>query len=159
MPLEGEYEPSPAQWVREQVELYESSGGTRGTTLWDTGLPVVIVTMRGAKSGRIRKIPLMRVEHEGRYAAVASKGGFPRHPVWYFNVKSDPHVELQDGAVRHDMTAREVTGSEKAEWWERAVAAYPPYAEYQEKTDRVIPVFVLEPVHGAEPTDTTHHAL
>ncbi|MFE7114222.1 nitroreductase family deazaflavin-dependent oxidoreductase [Streptomyces sp. NPDC057654] len=145
MPLEGEYGPHPVQWVREQVELYESSGGTRGTTLWDTGLPVVIVTMRGARSGKIRKIPLMRVEHEGRYAAVASNGGFPRHPVWYFNVKSDPNVELQDGAVRQTMTAREITGEEKAEWWERAVAAFPPYVEYQKKTDRVIPVFVLEP--------------
>ncbi|KWT59071.1 nitroreductase [Streptomyces albus subsp. albus] len=145
MPLEGVYEPSPAQWVRDQVELYESSGGTRGATLWDTGLPVVILTTRGAKSGRLRKVPLMRVEHEGRYAAVASKGGFPRHPVWYFNLKANPHVELQDGAVRQDMTAREVTGEEKAEWWERAVAAFPMYAEYQEKADRVIPVFVLEP--------------
>ncbi|MGW2816070.1 nitroreductase family deazaflavin-dependent oxidoreductase [Streptomyces sp. NPDC001415] len=153
MPLEGEYAPSPAQWVREQVELYESSGGTQGATLWDTGLPVVILTTRGAKSGKIRKIPLMRVEHEGRYAAVASKGGFPRHPVWYFNVKSNPHVELQDGSVRQDMTAREITGDEKAEWWERAVAAYPPYAEYQEKTDRVIPVFVLEPASATGPAD------
>ncbi|MFD4656919.1 nitroreductase family deazaflavin-dependent oxidoreductase [Kitasatospora sp. NPDC058444] len=145
MPLEGEYEPSPAQWVRDQVELYESSGGTRGTTLWETGLPVVIVTMRGAKSGRIRKIPLMRVEHKGRYAAVASKGGFPQHPAWYSNLKADPHVELQDGPERRAMTARELTGDEKARWWQRAVAAYPPYAEYQEKTHRVIPVFVLEP--------------
>nr|WP_323747673.1 nitroreductase family deazaflavin-dependent oxidoreductase [Catenulispora rubra] len=145
MPLEGEYEPSPAQWVREQVELYESSDGTQGGTLWDTGLPIVVLTTRGAKTGKIRKIPLMRVEHEGRYAAVASKGGFPQHPVWYFNVTSDPHVELQDGAARLEMTAREITGDEKAEWWERAVAAYPAYAEYQEKTDRVIPVFVLEP--------------
>ncbi|GAA0979056.1 nitroreductase family deazaflavin-dependent oxidoreductase [Acrocarpospora macrocephala] len=153
MPLEGEYEPSPAQWVREQVALYESSGGTQGTTLWDTGLPVVILTTRGAKSGKIRKIPLMRVEHEGRYAAVASKGGFPRHPVWYFNVKSDPHVALQDGSVRQDMKAREITGNEKAEWWERAVAAYPPYAEYQEKANRVIPVFVLEPVSAAGSAD------
>jgi F420H(2)-dependent quinone reductase len=145
MPLEGDYEPSPAQWVRDQVELYERSGGTEGTTLWDTGLPVVIVTMRGSKSGKIRKVPLMRVEHEGRYAAVASKGGLPRHPVWYSNLKADPHVELQDGAERRDMVAREVDGDEKAEWWERAVAAFPPYAEYQEKTERVIPVFVLEP--------------
>ncbi|MGH8869901.1 MAG: nitroreductase family deazaflavin-dependent oxidoreductase [Actinomycetes bacterium] len=144
MPLEGEYEPSTRQWVREQVELYESSGGTQGTTLRDTGLPVVIVTTRGAKSGKIRKVPLMRVEHDGRYAAVASKGGSPRHPVWYFNLKSDPHVEVQDGPVRKDMTAREITGDEKAAWWKRAVATYPPYAEYQEKTDRVIPVFVLE---------------
>ncbi|WP_271223602.1 nitroreductase family deazaflavin-dependent oxidoreductase [Streptosporangium carneum] len=145
MPLEGEYGPSPARWIREQVELYESSGGTRGTTLWDTGLPVVILTTRGARSGRLRKIPLMRVEHEGRYAAVASKGGFPRHPDWYFNLRSDPHVELRDGAVCQDMTAREVSGDERAEWWERAVAAYPTYAEYQEETDRVIPVFVLDP--------------
>ncbi|BCM65468.1 MULTISPECIES: nitroreductase family deazaflavin-dependent oxidoreductase [Streptomyces] len=146
MPLEGEYEPSPTQWVREQVELYESSGGTKGTTLRDTGLPVIVLTTRGAKSGKIRKTPLMRVEHEGRYAAVASVGGAPRHPVWYFNVKSDPHVELQDGPVKRDMRAREVTGAEKAEWWERAVAAFPPYAEYQEKTSREIPVFVLEPL-------------
>ncbi|MCX4513809.1 nitroreductase family deazaflavin-dependent oxidoreductase [Streptomyces sp. NBC_01619] len=149
MPLEGEYEPSPEQWVREQVELYESSGGTKGTTLMDTGLPVIVLTTRGAKSGKIRKSPLMRVEHEGRYAVVASKGGLPSHPVWYFNIKADPHVELQDGPVRQDMTAREVTGDEKAEWWERAVAAYPPYAEYQEKTDRVIPVFVLEASAGS----------
>ncbi|MEU3573151.1 nitroreductase family deazaflavin-dependent oxidoreductase [Kitasatospora sp. NPDC036755] len=148
MPLEGEYEPSTAQWVRDQVELYESSGGTQGTTLLDTGLPVVILTMRGARSGKIRKAPVMRVEHEGRYAAVASKGGFPQHPEWYRNISADPHVELQDGPVRQDMTAREVTGDERAEWWERAVAAFPPYAEYQEKTDRVIPVLVLEPVRG-----------
>ncbi|WP_433454703.1 nitroreductase family deazaflavin-dependent oxidoreductase [Streptomyces sp. CA-142005] len=146
MPLEGEYEPSPTQWVREQVELYESSGGTKGTTLLDTGLPVVVLTSRGAKSGKIRKTPLMRVEHEGAYALVASLGGAPKHPVWYFNITSDPHVELQDGPVKQDMRAREVTGEEKARWWERAVAAYPPYADYQEKTSREIPVFVLEPV-------------
>ncbi|MFJ9735731.1 nitroreductase family deazaflavin-dependent oxidoreductase [Streptomyces sp. NPDC101169] len=148
MPLEGEYEPSPTQWVREQVELYESSGGTKGTTLRDTGLPVIVLTTRGARSGKIRKTPLMRVEHEGRYAAVASLGGAPKHPVWYFNVKSDPHVELQDGADKRDMRAREVTGAEKDEWWERAVAAFPPYADYQRKTSREIPVFVLEPVDG-----------
>ncbi|MEW2283938.1 nitroreductase family deazaflavin-dependent oxidoreductase [Streptomyces sp. NPDC047841] len=146
MPLEGEYEPSPTQWVREQVELYESSGGTKGTTLLDTGLPVIVLTTRGAKSGKIRKTPLMRVEHEGRYAAVASLGGAPKHPVWYFNVKSDPHVELQDGPVKRDMRAREVTGAEKDQWWERAVAAYPAYAEYQTKTSREIPLFVLEPL-------------
>ncbi|WP_031046551.1 nitroreductase family deazaflavin-dependent oxidoreductase [Streptomyces sp. NRRL F-5650] len=145
MPLDGEYEPSPTQWVREQVELYESSGGTKGTTLRDTGLPVIVLTTRGARSGKLRKTPLMRVEHEGRYAAVASLGGAPKHPVWYFNVLADPHVELQDGPVKQDMTAREVTGAEKAEWWERAVAAFPSYADYQEKTDREIPVFVLEP--------------
>jgi deazaflavin-dependent oxidoreductase (nitroreductase family) len=148
MPLEGEYEPSPTQWVREQVELYESSGGREGTTLRDTGWPVVVLTSRGARSGKLRKTPLMRVEHEGRYAVVASLGGSPKHPVWYYNLKADPHVELQDGPVKRDMTAREVTGTEKAEWWERAVAAFPPYAEYQAKTDREIPVFVLDPVDG-----------
>ncbi|NEC28227.1 nitroreductase family deazaflavin-dependent oxidoreductase [Streptomyces sp. SID8111] len=145
MPLEGEYEPSPTQWVREQVELYESSGGTKGTTLRDTGLPVVVLTTLGARSGKLRKTPVMRVEHEGRYAAVASLGGAPKHPVWYHNIKAHPRVELQDGSVRRDMTAREITGEEKAEWWKRAVEAFPPYAEYQQKTDREIPVFVLEP--------------
>ncbi|MGW7402641.1 nitroreductase family deazaflavin-dependent oxidoreductase [Streptomyces sp. NPDC054833] len=145
MPLEGEYEPSPTQWVRDQVELYESSGGTKGTTLLDTGLPVILLTTLGARSGKIRKTPLMRVEHDGRYAVVASQGGAPNHPVWYFNVKADPRVELQDGPVKRDMTARELTGDEKAVWWDRAVAAYPPYAEYQEKTSRAIPVFLLEP--------------
>lgn len=148
MPLEGEYEPSPTQWVREQVELYESSGGTEGTTLMDTGMPVILLTTLGAKSGSIRKTPLMRVEHDGRYAAVASLGGAPKHPVWYHNVKADPRVELQDGPAKRDFRAREVTGAEKDEWWERAVAAYPPYADYQKKTDRVIPLFVLEPVDG-----------
>ncbi|MER5525530.1 nitroreductase family deazaflavin-dependent oxidoreductase [Streptomyces sp. NPDC002677] len=148
MPLEGEYEPSPTAWVREQVELYESSGGTKGTTLMDTGMPVILLTTLGVKSGKIRKTPLMRVEHDGKYAVVASQGGAPKHPVWYFNIKSQPHVELQDGAVKQDMTAREITGAEKAEWWERAVAAYPPYADYQKKTSREIPVFVLEPQQG-----------
>jgi deazaflavin-dependent oxidoreductase (nitroreductase family) len=145
MPLDGEYEPSTIDWVREQVERYEASGGTEATTLRDTGLPVVVVTSRGAKSGKLRKNPLMRVEHEGRYAAVASMGGQPTHPVWYYNLLADPHVELQDGPVRRDMVAREVTGAEKAEWWERAVAAFPPYAEYQRRTEREIPLFVLEP--------------
>lgn len=145
MPLIGEYEPSTQKWVRDQVEQYESSGGTEATTLSDTGLPVIILTTTGAKSGKIRKTALMRVEHDGAYAAVASQGGAPRHPVWYFNLVADPHVELQDGPVRRDMTAREVTGAEKAVWWERSVAAYPPYAEYQQRTDREIPVFVVEP--------------
>lgn len=144
-PLSGEYEPSPAQWVRDQVELYERSGGTEGTTLRDTGLPVVIVTTRGTKSGKLRKVPLMRVEHDGCYAAVASMGGAPKHPVWYFNVLADPHVEVQDGPRRWDMIAREVTGDEKKVWWDRAVAAFPNYADYQKKTEREIPVFVLEP--------------
>ena len=145
MPLEGEYEPSPTQWVRDQVELYEGSGGKEGTTLADTGLPVVILTTRGARSGKIRKTPLMRVEHDGRYAVVASLGGAPKNPVWYHNVQSDPRVELQDGPNRREYTAREITGEEKARWWERAVAAYPAYADYQRKTDREIPVFVLDP--------------
>lgn len=141
MPLEGEYEPSPTKWVRDQVELYEGSGGTKGTTI--RGLPVIVLTTRGAKSGKIRKSPLMRVEHDGEYAAVASLGGSPKHPVWYFNVTADPRVELRDGTVRQDMIAREVTGEEKAAWWTRAVEAFPDYADYQRKTDREIPVFVL----------------
>ena len=144
MPLSGEYQPSPEQWVRDQVELYEGSGGTEGTTL--RGMPVVILSTLGAKSGKLRKIPLMRVEHDGAYAAVASLGGAPKHPVWYFNMLANPVVELQDGPVKQDMKAREVTGEEKAAWWERAVAAFPDYADYQRRTDREIPVFVLEPV-------------
>ncbi len=131
--------------MRDQVKLYESSGGTQGTTLRDTGLPVVIVTILGANSGKVRKTPVMRVEHDGRYAMVASKGGAPQHPVWYYNVRANPRVELQDGPQKQDMIAREASGDERAEWWKRAVAAYPPYAEYQEKTTREIPVFVLEP--------------
>src|SRR6201987_4256181 len=145
MPVEGEYEPSTAAWVRDQVELYESSGGTQGTTLRDTGLPVVIVTNLGASRGKVRKTPGMRVEQDGRYAMVAPKGGAPAHPVWYYNVRANPRVELQDGPRKQDMTAREVSGEERAEWWKRAVAAYPPYAEYQTKTARQIPGFVLEP--------------
>jgi F420H(2)-dependent quinone reductase len=143
MPLDGEYEPSTQAWVRDQVELYEGSGGTEGTML--RGMPVVIITNRGVRSGKLRKTPVMRVEHEGRYAAVASKGGSPTHPVWYYNLVADPHVELQDGPVKTDMVARLVTGDEKAAWWDRAVAAYPDYADYQTKTTREIPVFVLEP--------------
>jgi deazaflavin-dependent oxidoreductase (nitroreductase family) len=142
MPLEGEYQPSTAEWVRNQVEKYEGSGGTEGTTL--RGMPVIILTNRGARSGKIRKTPLMRVEHDGTYAVVASQGGAPTHPVWYYNLVADPHVELQDGPVRSDMVARQVTGEEKALWWDRAVAAYPDYADYQKRTDREIPVFVIE---------------
>ncbi|MGO8886435.1 MAG: nitroreductase family deazaflavin-dependent oxidoreductase [Streptosporangiaceae bacterium] len=145
MPIEGEYEPSSQAWVRDQVELYESSGGTQGTTLMDTGLPVVIITSLGARSGKVRKTPLMRVEHDGCYAAVASQGGAPTHPYWYYNFRAHPRVELQDGPRKQDRIAREVTGDERAQWWERAVAAYPSYAEYQQKTARQIPVFVLEP--------------
>jgi deazaflavin-dependent oxidoreductase (nitroreductase family) len=143
MPIQGEYEPSSTDWVREQVEEYERSGGTKGTSL--RGMPVIILTSRGAKSGKVRKTPLMRVEHEGEYAVVASQGGAPTHPVWYYNLVADPRVELQDGPAKADKVAREVTGQEKAVWWERAVAAYPDYADYQKKTDRPIPVFVLEP--------------
>lgn len=145
MPIEDEYEPSPRRWVREQVELFEGSGGTQGTTLLDTGLPVVIVTNVGARTAKVRKTPLMRVEHDGRYAAVASMGGAPTHPVWYHNLRANPKVQVQDGPVRLEMVARELSGAEREQWWQRAVAAYPPYAEYQAKTTRLIPVFVLEP--------------
>jgi deazaflavin-dependent oxidoreductase (nitroreductase family) len=144
VPVHGEYAPSPARWVRDQVDEYENSGGTEGTTLLDTGLPVVIVTNVGARTGKVRKTPLMRVEHDGKYAAVGSMGGAPKHPVWYYNLRANPQVEVQDGPKRIDMVARELTGSEREQWWERAVAAYPPYAEYQQKTSRQIPVFVLE---------------
>jgi F420H(2)-dependent quinone reductase len=149
MPVDGEYEPSSQGWVRDQVELYENSGGTQGTTLRDTGLPVVIITNRGARSGKVRKTPLMRVEHDGRYAAVASQGGAPSHPLWYHNFRADRRVELQDGPHKWDMVARELTGDERAEWWARAVAAFPPYADYQRRTARQIPVFVLERVGPA----------
>jgi len=143
MPLEGEYEPSPAQWVREQVDTYEGSRGRFGNTLRDTGLAVIIVTTRGSRSGKLRKTPLMRVEHDGEYALVASKGGSPTHPVWYHNLKANPAaVTIQDGPEPFDAQVREVSGGDRAEWWQRAVAAYPPYAEYQTKTDREIPVFV-----------------
>lgn len=143
MPLTGEYELSPSDWVRKQTEQIMETGTTEGLQVMDR--PIILVTMRGAKSGKLRKVPLMRVEHDGSYAIVASKGGAPENPVWYANVKAEPHVELQDGTVTKDYTAREITGDEKATWWERAVAAYPEYAEYQKKTDRPIPVFLLEP--------------
>src|SRR4051812_10182595 len=136
MALDGEYEPSPRPDVREQVELYERSGGTEGTTRH--GLPVILLTTRGAKTGKLRKIPLMRVEHEGTYAAVASLGGAPKNPVWYYNVLADPHVELQDGPQVWEMTAREISGEERSAWWERCVAAFPNYAEYQTRTEREI---------------------
>lgn len=146
MPLHGEYEPSTSQRSRDQVALYESSGGTEGLTL--NGLPVIVLTTLGAKTGKLRKTPLMRVEHDGEYAVVASQGGAPKHPVWYFNLVKDAHVELQDGPVKRDYVAREVTGDEKAEWWQRSVDAYPPYADYQKKTSREIPLFVLTPVNA-----------
>jgi deazaflavin-dependent oxidoreductase (nitroreductase family) len=144
MPLTGEYEPSTSDWARENAEKYMESGGTEGTEL--QGKPVILLTTIGAKSGKIRKTPLMRVEHNGEYAVVASLGGAPKHPVWYHNIKKNPRVELQDGSTTGDYDAREVSGDEKAAWWERAVEAWPDYAEYQKKTDREIPVFVLTPV-------------
>lgn len=143
MPLEGEYEPPAAQWVREQVEEYEGSGGTSGVMLH--GRPTVIVTSKGARSGKLRKNPVMRVERDGAYAAVASKGGAPENPSWYRNPVDHPLVELQDATVKGDFTARELSGDERATWWERAVEAFPNYAQYQESTDREIPVFLLEP--------------
>jgi deazaflavin-dependent oxidoreductase (nitroreductase family) len=143
MPIEGEYEPSEWDWVREQVAEYEASGGQRANTLMDTGLPIIIVTTKGRNSGKVRKLGLMRVEHDGEYALVASKGGMDEHPGWYYNLVADPTaLEIQDGPEPHDYVAREVTGDEKAEWWARAVAEYPPYDEYQAATDRVIPVLV-----------------
>lgn len=144
MPLSGEYAPSPWDWAREQAEKYEQSGGTEATDM--KGKPIIVLTTIGAKTGKLRKTPLMRVEHDGEYAIVASLGGAPKHPVWYHNVVKNPRVELQDGAVTREYDAREVFGDEKAVWWERAVQAWPDYAEYQKKTDRQIPVFVLTPV-------------
>jgi deazaflavin-dependent oxidoreductase (nitroreductase family) len=146
VPLTGEYEPSTAERTRRQVELFERSNGAESNTL--RGMPVIVLTTVGAKSGKLRKNALMRVEHDGEYAVVASLGGSPSHPVWYYNVVANPHVELQDGATRRDYTAREVSGAEKALWWERAVAAYPDYAAYQRRTEREIPVFVLTPTSG-----------
>jgi deazaflavin-dependent oxidoreductase (nitroreductase family) len=145
MPLEGEYEPSPEKWVRDQVEVYERTGGREANTLPGRTEPVVVFTTRGAKSGKVRKNPLMKVEHEGAYAMVASQGGAPKHPTWYFNLKAHPdQVTVQDGDEVWDGYAREVSGEERARWWERAVAAFPDYADYQTRTDREIPVFVVE---------------
>ncbi|WP_309713193.1 nitroreductase family deazaflavin-dependent oxidoreductase [Pseudolysinimonas sp.] len=142
MPLDGEYAPSTNDWARKHAELYEASEGTKGLTL--SGMPVIVLTTVGAKSGKLRKTALMRVEHDGVYAVVASRGGAPQHPQWYFNLVANPLVELQDGPAKRDYRAREVSGDEKSIWWERSVAAYPPYVDYQKKTDREIPVFVLE---------------
>jgi deazaflavin-dependent oxidoreductase (nitroreductase family) len=146
MSIAGDYEPSPTEWVSKQVAEYEGSGGTKANTLRDTGLPIIIVTTRGNKSGKLRKTPLMRVEHQGEYALVASKGGAPAHPVWYYNLISHPdEVALQDGPEPFDVVVRQAEGDEKVTWWDRAVAAFPPYAEYQAKTDREIPLFVATP--------------
>lgn len=146
MPITGEYEPSASPWVAAQVAEYEESGGTRGNTLRDTGIPVIIVTMLGAKTGKVRKIGLMRVEHEGQYALVASKGGHPEHPGWYANLLAHPQVMIQDGPEPRDYVVREVTGAERQEWWERSIEVFPPYTEYATKTDRVIPVLVAAPL-------------
>jgi deazaflavin-dependent oxidoreductase (nitroreductase family) len=146
MPVIGDYEPSPRDWVREQVDTYERTAGSGANTLRDTGLPVVIVTMRGRKTDKVRKIALMRVEHGGDYALVGSQGGSPAHPVWVHNLRANPDdVTLQDGAEPFDVQVREVAGEERRQWWDRAVAAYPPYAEYQTRTERTIPVFVATP--------------
>ena len=146
MPITGEYEPSTSSWVAEQVEAYESSGGKEAGTLLDTGIPIIIVTMMGAKSGKVRKIGLMRVEHEGEYALVASKGGHAEHPDWYLNLVADPRVMIQDGPAPVDYTVREVEGAERDAWWERSVAVFPTYEEYAAKTARLIPVLIASPV-------------
>ena len=146
MPLHGEYEPSTWDWVREQVETYERTGSKEANTLRDTGIPIVIITSRGAKSGKLRKFALMRVEHDGEYALVASKGGAPEHPGWYHNLVTEPLVEIQDGPAPQDYTTAIAEGDERAAWWERAVAVFPTYAEYAERTERQIPVFVARPV-------------
>jgi len=142
MAIEGEYEPSPTDWVRKHVEKITASGTTESATI--RGRPVVLMTMRGARSGKVRKVPVMRVEHDGVYAVVASRGGAPTHPLWYFNLKANPTIELQDGREVHTYVARELDGAERDTWWERAVAAYPDYADYQQSTTRQIPVLVLE---------------
>ena len=147
MALEGEYEPSPQQWVRDQVEEFEASNGERGNILrgrpeW----PIVVITSKGAKSGKLRKNPVMRVEHDGVYAAVASQGGAPEHPLWFHNFVAHPEVDLQDGREKHTYRARIAEGAGRAEWCDRVVKQYAPYAEYQERTDREIPVFLLERV-------------
>lgn len=148
MTIDGNYEPSTWDWVRDQVEEYEASGGTKANTLLDTGLAIIVMTTVGHKSGKVRKVPLMRVEHEGRYAIVASKGGAPAHPGWYHNLMADPNVMIQDGPEPFEATVGLVTGDERQTWWDRSVAAYPPYAEYQDNTDREIPVFIARPAAG-----------
>jgi deazaflavin-dependent oxidoreductase (nitroreductase family) len=142
MTIDGTYEPSSWRWVAEQVEAYEASGGTEANTLRDTGIPIIVFTTKGRNTGLVRKVALMRVEHDGEYALVASKGGAPHHPGWYHNLISDPSITMQDGPKPWPTTVRLVTGEERAEWWERAAAVFEPYTEYQEKTDREIPVFV-----------------
>lgn len=148
MPLDGEYAPGTSKWAREQAEVFEASAGRERATL--SGKPIIVLTTKGAKTGKLRKTALMRVEHEGRYAVVASRGGASRHPQWYFNLVANPHVELQDGPVKRDYVAREVTGTEKRAWWDRSLAVWPAYDSYQRKTSRPIPVFVLKPIVGSD---------
>jgi F420H(2)-dependent quinone reductase len=144
MPLKGEYAPGKSVWAREQAEAYEASGGTKRAKL--SGKPIIVLTTVGAVTGKLRKTALMRVEHEGRYAVVASRGGAAKHPQWYFNLRANPHVELQDGRTKRDFRAHEAKGAEKSEWWQRTVAVWPDYDRYQGRTKREIPVFVLEPI-------------
>jgi len=144
MPLTGEYEPSTAGWARKQAERYEATNGQEAADL--RGRPIVVLTSVGAKTGKLRKTPLMRVEHDGVYAVVASLGGAPKNPVWYYNLQANPHVELQDGSTKRDYLARELSGDEKVAWWARATETWPDYAKYQTRTERQIPVFVLEPI-------------
>ena len=142
MPLSGNYGPSTSGWARKQAEAYEATGGESPRDMRD--VPIIVLTSVGAKTGLLRKTALMRVEHDGDYAVVGSLGGAPKHPVWVYNLRKNPHVELQDGPEKHDYTAHEAEGAERAEWWERSVKAFPLYAKYQEKTDRIIPVFILK---------------
>ncbi|WP_350348502.1 nitroreductase family deazaflavin-dependent oxidoreductase [Agromyces sp. G08B096] len=146
MPLQGEYAPSTSDWARKQAESYEASDGAKANTL--RGKPIIVLTSVGATSGKLRKTPLMRVEHDGEYVVVASQGGAPEHPKWYWNLIANPHVELQDGAEKHDYVARELEGAERETWWARAVDAWPDYANYQTKTDRLIPLFLLTRTDG-----------
>jgi deazaflavin-dependent oxidoreductase (nitroreductase family) len=141
MPLSGEYAPSTSDWARKQAEAYEASGGEQAADM--RGMSVIVLTSVGAKTGKLRKTPLMRVEHDGQYAVVGSLGGAPKHPVWVYNLRSQPRVELQDGPEKHDYIAHETEGDERKIWWERSVEAFPNYADYQKKTERILPVFVL----------------
>jgi F420H(2)-dependent quinone reductase len=153
MPLTGEYAPSTSGWARKQAERFEATDGAEANLL--RGRPIIVLTSVGAKTGKLRKTALMRVEHDGRYAVVASKGGAAHNPVWYHNLKANPHVELQDGPAKRDYTARELDGAERSSWWDRAVEVWPDYANYQTKTKRVIPVFVLEPMDDGDGSPAT----
>lgn len=146
MPLSGEYAPSTSEWARKQAETYEATGGAEAGDL--RGMPIIVLTSVGAKTGFLRKNALMRIEHNGQYAVMASLGGAPKNPVWYYNLVANPHVELQDGAVTADYLAHEAHGDERAEWWIRAVEAYPDFADYEKRTDRVMPLMVLTPFDG-----------